>query len=268
MNCVTWPSGSAPMKPSAGCPLTKAITAGIDWMPIWPGMAGCSSMFILTSFTLPLAARTTFSSTGVSCLHGPHHGAQKSISTGWRFDSSITSLTNDWVVVSFTSPSVAVAVAAPPLSSMSSILRPSRPSPGRLRQNSKPRVPALNGGYGGRMQSRPGGLRGDLRRGGRRRNRLDPRVMASGGQEPDQVVAADRGRHGVDQRMKVQGQLRHHGGVEHHRDVAFGVVESAERRHRAGLDAERRLHLLGRAERETAAGAEPTMQRFEIDIGL
>jgi hypothetical protein len=30
MNCVTWPSGSAPMKPSAGCPLTKAITAGID----------------------------------------------------------------------------------------------------------------------------------------------------------------------------------------------------------------------------------------------
>ena len=27
----------------------------------------------------------------MSCLHGPHHGAQKSTSTGWRFDSSITS---------------------------------------------------------------------------------------------------------------------------------------------------------------------------------
>ena len=41
-------------------------------------------MFILTSLTLPLAAWTAFSRIGVSCLHGPHHGAQKSISTGWR----------------------------------------------------------------------------------------------------------------------------------------------------------------------------------------
>jgi len=29
----------------------------------------------------PLAARTTFSRTGPSCLHGPHHGAQKSTMT-------------------------------------------------------------------------------------------------------------------------------------------------------------------------------------------
>ena len=36
MKAVTWLSGTAPMKPSAGWPLTKAITAGIDWMPIWP----------------------------------------------------------------------------------------------------------------------------------------------------------------------------------------------------------------------------------------
>ena len=91
------------MKPSAGWPLTKAITAGIDWMPIWPGMAGCSSMFILTSLTLPLAALTTFSRIGVSCLQGPHQGAQKSTSTGWRFDSSITSFTKAWVVVSLMS---------------------------------------------------------------------------------------------------------------------------------------------------------------------
>ena len=68
MKAVTWLSGSAPMKPSAGWPLTKAITAGIDWMPIWPGIAGCSSMFILTSLTLPLAARTTFSRTGRELL--------------------------------------------------------------------------------------------------------------------------------------------------------------------------------------------------------
>ena len=97
---VTWLSGTAPMKPSAGWPLTKAITAGIDWMPIWPGISGFSSMFILTSLTLPLAAVTAFSITGVSCRHGPHHGAQKSSSTGWRLDSSITACTNVRVVVS------------------------------------------------------------------------------------------------------------------------------------------------------------------------
>ena len=37
MKAVTWLSGTAPMKPSAGWPLTKAITAGIDWMPICLG---------------------------------------------------------------------------------------------------------------------------------------------------------------------------------------------------------------------------------------
>jgi hypothetical protein len=63
----------------------------------------------LTSFTLPLAARTTFSSTGVSCRHGPHQGAQKSTSTGWRFDSSITSRTKAWVVVSLTKLSATAA---------------------------------------------------------------------------------------------------------------------------------------------------------------
>ena len=57
-------------------------------------------MFILTSLTLPLAARTAFSRIGVSWRQGPHHGAQKSISTGWRFDSSMTSFTKVWVVVS------------------------------------------------------------------------------------------------------------------------------------------------------------------------
>src|SRR5207245_8517979 len=31
---------------------------------------------------------------GPSCLQGPHHSAQKSTSTGWRLDSSITSFTN------------------------------------------------------------------------------------------------------------------------------------------------------------------------------
>ena len=101
------------MKPSTGWPLTKAITAGIDWMPIWPGIAGCSSMFILASLTLPLAAFTAFSRIGVSCLQGPHQGAQKSTSTGWCLDSSITSLTKPCVVVSLTTLSAAAAIPPP-----------------------------------------------------------------------------------------------------------------------------------------------------------
>src|SRR5215470_15236569 len=75
-------------------------------------MAGCSSIFILTSLTAPLAERTAFSRTGVSCLHGPHHGAQKSTRTGCRRDSSITSFLKACVVVSLTRSS-AVAVATP-----------------------------------------------------------------------------------------------------------------------------------------------------------
>src|SRR5688572_2823925 len=75
-------------------------------------MAGCSSMFILTSFTLPLAARTTFSMMGVSCLQGPHQGAQKSTSTGWRLDSSMTSLMKVWVVVSLIRPSGGAVVTS------------------------------------------------------------------------------------------------------------------------------------------------------------
>ncbi len=75
-------------------------------------------MFILTSLTLPLAALTTFSRIGVSCLQGPHQGAQKSTSTGWRFDSSITSFMKAWVVVSLIRPSGAAAAAPPPFCSI------------------------------------------------------------------------------------------------------------------------------------------------------
>src|SRR5437764_13624853 len=36
-----------------------------------------SSILTLTRRTAPLASFTTFSRRGPSCLHGPHHGAQK-----------------------------------------------------------------------------------------------------------------------------------------------------------------------------------------------
>src|ERR1700719_4621749 len=48
-------------------------------------------MLILTRRTAPFASFTTFSSAGPSCLHGPHHGAQKSTMTGTCLDASSTS---------------------------------------------------------------------------------------------------------------------------------------------------------------------------------
>src|SRR5581483_1147467 len=70
-------------------------------------------MFILTSFTAPLAATTAFSMIGDSVRHGPHHGAQKSTRTGCFREDSITSLAKAWVVVSMTrAPFCAGAVFA------------------------------------------------------------------------------------------------------------------------------------------------------------
>ena len=65
-------------------------------------------MFILTSATLPPASATAFSSAGASCLHGPHHGAQKSTSTGWRVDAVNTSARNEAVVTSLTAEAALV----------------------------------------------------------------------------------------------------------------------------------------------------------------
>jgi hypothetical protein len=63
-------------------------------------------------------------------LHGPHHSAQKSTSTGWRLDSSITSLTKVWVVVSLIRPSAAVASPVCSIVILS-VLRPRRSGRGQ-----------------------------------------------------------------------------------------------------------------------------------------
>ena len=61
------------MKPSTGRPSTKAKTAGMDWTRICDASIWFWSTSILTSLTAPLAARTAFSSAGVSWRQGPHH---------------------------------------------------------------------------------------------------------------------------------------------------------------------------------------------------
>src|SRR5215510_5046307 len=59
-------------------------------------------MLSFTMRTAPLVARTVFSRIGPSCLHGPHHGAQKSTTTGASKDPSTTSAMKFAVVTSFT----------------------------------------------------------------------------------------------------------------------------------------------------------------------
>ena len=75
-------------------------------------------MFILTRVTLPLESATAFSSTGASCLQGPHQGAQKSTRTGWRVDAANTSALKDAVVTSFTltagAPALPLNIVGPP----------------------------------------------------------------------------------------------------------------------------------------------------------
>src|SRR5258708_8037710 len=70
-------------------------------------------MLILTSFTAPLAAFTTFSMIGCSVLHGPHHGAQKSTITGTVREASSTSLANLFWSLSLTRSAGAACGAAP-----------------------------------------------------------------------------------------------------------------------------------------------------------
>src|SRR5262245_25213162 len=64
-----------------------------------------ASRWLLSTSTLastqaPLPSIASFSRTGESCLHGPHHSAQKSMTTGTDRDRSSTSV---WNVASVTS---------------------------------------------------------------------------------------------------------------------------------------------------------------------
>src|SRR5580704_17103992 len=212
-------------------------------------------MFILTSLTLPLAAFTAFSSTGVSCLHGPHHGAQKSTSTGWRLDSSITSLTKLCVVVSLTDASAPTVSAGCNMSPAQDFLAQDR---SYTRRTGSSLFRQIRWEESRRMQS-------GLRRPG---NRLDPRQMPGGFEEFKEPFAGNRCRAGIHQPMKVEHRVAHPGSVEHNRDEPAGIVDDRERGHRAGLDAEEFAHELGRAEREPPRSAEKPVQRAQFDLGV
>src|SRR6185312_2073572 len=206
-------------------------------MPICPGMSGCLSMSILASFTLPLAPRTAFSSTGVSCLHGPHHVAQKSTSTGWRFDSSMTSAMKACVVVSLTR--VSAAAAAPPFCNMLP-----------LQTLAVAQVPSTKWSFAWRMQS---ALQNFGRRAG---NALNARFVSGRLQEFHQVVTRNRCRHRIEQRMEVESIVLHHCRIEHHHHARVRVVDGAEWRDRAWLDAPGFAQQVRRPEGKAAVRAQ------------
>src|SRR5690606_28180971 len=84
-------SGCNPMKPSIGRPPLSSMTVGSDWMPNMPASCISSSALTLASTNAPAYSSASFSSSGPNCRHGPHHGAQKSTSTGACIERSSTS---------------------------------------------------------------------------------------------------------------------------------------------------------------------------------
>jgi len=70
--------GNSPWKPLTIFLFLNAITVGMDWILSWAANCWFSSILILASVNAPLDSLTTSSIIGLSCLQGPHQGAQKS----------------------------------------------------------------------------------------------------------------------------------------------------------------------------------------------
>ena len=107
---MTCASGIAPRNASTIWPPMIATTIGMDCA--WKAWAsrGFASTSTLASTQAPLASLASFSSTGLSCLHGPHHSAHRSTITGVVRDRLTTSSLK---VSSVTSKTDADACPAP-----------------------------------------------------------------------------------------------------------------------------------------------------------
>ncbi|OLT13943.1 hypothetical protein BJF78_20925 [Pseudonocardia sp. CNS-139] len=90
------------MNASTGWPPTTATTIGIDCTPKACAIRGFASTSTLASTQAPLPAAASRSSTGDSCLHGPHHVAHRSTTTGTCSERSSTSAWNVCSVTSMT----------------------------------------------------------------------------------------------------------------------------------------------------------------------
>src|SRR5882672_3194487 len=74
--------GAAPTLMSATSPALKIASVGIERTPNFAASSGFSSMFNFATLTLPAISTAISSRLGAIILHGPHHSAQKSTTTG------------------------------------------------------------------------------------------------------------------------------------------------------------------------------------------
>ena len=94
---TTLGSGRAPTNSSITSPSTNSFTLGMLRTPYWAEMCGKASVSSLTRAHSSECSPASFSSTGPRTLHGPHHSAQKSTSTGIVRLRSMTSLSKSLV---------------------------------------------------------------------------------------------------------------------------------------------------------------------------
>src|SRR4051794_30633325 len=74
--------GIAPTVVATGLPCLNKIRVGIPRTANWFGESGLSSMLTFATVNFPANSVASSSSAGPIILHGPHHSAQKSTSTG------------------------------------------------------------------------------------------------------------------------------------------------------------------------------------------
>src|SRR3954449_1246523 len=74
--------GRAPILVAATWPPLNSIIVGMPRTPYLRGVCGFSSMLTFATVTLPSISVANSSRKGAIILHGPHHSAQKSTSTG------------------------------------------------------------------------------------------------------------------------------------------------------------------------------------------
>ena len=206
------------MKPSTGRPSWKANTAGIDWTPIWPGICGWSSMLSLTSLTAPFAARTAFSRIGVSCRQGPHHGAQKSTSTGTSREASITSRMKSLVVV-FLMRS-ASAAAAPPFKDRGIYAHAPCLSGAPLACRGSTAKRLKSGGFRLQRWAAAGAFGNSFLTQADQRERKHARLVAGSGDEAEEVGRREPGGRGVLERMAIDLGEIHQRLIDHDDDAS------------------------------------------------
>src|SRR3954471_3440050 len=74
--------GSAPILVAATWPPLNSIIVGMPRTPYLRGVCGFSSILTFATVTRPSISAANSSRNGATILHGPHHSAQKSTSTG------------------------------------------------------------------------------------------------------------------------------------------------------------------------------------------